>query len=57
MRFHLLIVGVNGDLFRSSSVPKSSSLFFTFCSMRFYFSGTLLKSLIHVELSFVQGVK
>ena len=59
IRSHLLIVDLcvyaNGVLFKKSPpVPVSSSLFFTFSSSRFSVSGLMLRSLIHLELSFVQ---
>jgi hypothetical protein len=38
-------------------VPMSSRLFPTFCSIRFIISGFMLRSLIHLDLSFVQGDK
>jgi hypothetical protein len=36
-------------------VPVSSRLFSTFSSIRFSVSGFMLRSLIHLDLSFVQG--
>jgi hypothetical protein len=61
MRSHLLIVNLsactNSVLFRNTSVPMSSKLFLTFFSIRFSVSGFMLTSLIHLELSFVQGDK
>jgi hypothetical protein len=45
-------------LFRSlSPVPTSSRLFPTFSSINFSASGLLWRSLIHLDLSFVQGDK
>ena len=38
-----------------SSVPMHSRLFPTFSSIRFTVSGFMLRSLIHLNLSFVQG--
>jgi hypothetical protein len=67
MRSHLLIVDLsayaNGVLFRKSfPVPMSSRLFLIFSSIRFFFSflsdisGFMLRSLVHLELSFVQVI-
>jgi hypothetical protein len=39
------------------TVPMSSRLFPTFSSVRFSVSGFMLRSLIHLDLSFVQGDK
>ena len=48
----------NDALFRKfSPVPMSSRLFPTFCSIRFSVSSFMLRSLIHLDLSFVQGDK
>jgi hypothetical protein len=45
-------------LFRKlTPVPVSSRLFPTFSSIRFSVSGFMLRSLIHLDLSFVQGDK
>ena len=60
MRFHLLILDLSawaiGVLFRKlSPVPMSSRLLPTFCSIRFSVSGFTLRSLIHLDLNFVQG--
>jgi hypothetical protein len=60
MRSHLLISDLsacaNSVLFRNTfSVPVSSRLFHVFSSIRFSVSGFMLRSLIHLELIFVQG--
>ena len=62
MRCHLSILDIRawsiGVLFmKFLSVPKISRLFFTFFSIGFSTSGFMLRSLIHVYLSFVQGNK
>jgi hypothetical protein len=62
MRSHLLILALQAQaiavLFRNfSRVPISSRLFFTFSSINFSVSGFMWRSLTHLELSFVQGVK
>jgi hypothetical protein len=62
MRSHLLILGLTaqaiGVLFRNfSPVPISSRLFPTFSSISSSVSGFTLSSLIHLDLSFVQGDK
>ena len=62
MESHLLIVDVSvcaiGVLSRKLSlVSMRSSLFPTFSSIRFSVSGFMLISLIHLDLSFVQGNK
>jgi hypothetical protein len=62
MRSHLSIVDLRacaiGVLFRKfPTVPMSSRLFLTFSSIRFSVSGFILRSLIHIDLSFVQGDK
>ena len=59
MRFHLLIVVLGacaiGALFRKlSPVPVWSRLFPTSSSVRFNASGFMLRSLIHLDLNFVQ---
>jgi hypothetical protein len=47
-----------GVLFRKfSPVPMCSRLFPTFSSISFSVSGFMWKSLIHLDLSFVQGDK
>ena len=47
-----------GVLFRKiSPVPMCSRLFPTFFSIGFSVSGFMWRSLIHLDLSFVQGVK
>ena len=56
MRSHLLIVNLYGVLFwKLSIVPVSSKPFLTFSSIRFGVSGFMLRCLIHLDLSFVQG--
>jgi hypothetical protein len=60
MRSHLLIpdltVQAIAVLFRNfSPVPVSSRLFPTFSSISFSVSGFIWSSLIHIDLSFVQG--
>jgi hypothetical protein len=62
MRSHLSIVDLiawaTGILFRKLSlVPMCSRLFSTFSSIRFSVSVFMLRSLIHLDLSFVQGDK
>ena len=62
MRSHLsihdLIAQANAVLFRNfSPVPISSRLFPTFSSINFSVSGFMWRSLIHLDLSFVQGDK
>ena len=62
MRSHLSILYLRawaiGVLFRKfPPVPMSSRLFPTFSSIRFSVSGFMLRSLIHLDLSFVQGDK
>jgi hypothetical protein len=62
MRFHLLILDLTvkaiGVLFRNFPlVPICSRLFPTFSSISFSVSGFKLRSLIHLDLSFVQGDK
>ena len=59
-RSHLLIVSLSvcaaGVLFRKwSPVPMHSSVLPTFSSVRFSVAGFMLKSLIHLDLSFVHG--
>jgi hypothetical protein len=47
-----------GVVFRKiSPVPMHSRLFPTFSSIRFSVSGFILRSLIHLDLNFVQGDK
>jgi hypothetical protein len=59
MGFHLLIVDLNvcanSVVFRTSSMPMRSRLFYTYFSIRFSVSGFMLRSLIHLELIFVQS--
>jgi hypothetical protein len=60
MRFDLLIVDIKtwaiGVLFKKfHPVPMSSRLCHTFSSIRLNVTGFVLRSLIHLELSFVQG--
>lgn len=61
MRPHLLIVltaCANGFLFgKPFPVPVSSNLFLTFSSIMFIVSGFMLRSMIYLKLSFVQGGK
>ena len=62
MRSHLSIVDLRawviGDLFRKiSPVLICSRLFPTFSSIRYSISGFMWKSLIHLNVSFVQGDK
>jgi hypothetical protein len=62
MRSHLSIVDLRalaiGVLFRKlSPIPTSSRLFSSFSSIRFSVSAFTLRSLIHLNLSFVQGDK
>ena len=61
-RSHLLIVDLNicatGVMFRKQSpVQINSKLFPTFSSNSFSVAGFMLRSLIHFDLSFVQGDK
>jgi hypothetical protein len=58
MRSDLFVLDVRtqaiGVLFmKSSPVPTSSGLFSTFSSVRFSVSGFTLRSLMHLDLSFV----
>ena len=60
MRSHLSIHNLRaqytGILFRNlSPIPVISRSFPTFCSIRFSVSSCTLKSLIHLDLSFVHG--
>jgi hypothetical protein len=60
MRYHLLIIGLRGYtigvLFRKlSSVPMHLRLFPTFSSIRLSVFDFMLRSLIHLNISFVQG--
>jgi hypothetical protein len=62
MRSHLSILDHTAQaiavLFRNfSPVPISSRLFLTFSSINFSVSGFIWSSLIHLDLSFVQGDK
>ena len=62
MRSHSLIVdlsdcAVDVLFMKLFPVPMCSRLFPTFSSIRFSVSGFKLKSLIHLDLSFVQGDK
>ena len=62
MRSHLSIFDLRartiGVLFRKFlPVPMSSRLFLTFSSITFSVSGFMLRALIHLDLSFVQGDK
>ena len=62
MRSHLSILDLTAQatavLFRNfSSVPISSRLFPTFSSINFSVFGFMWRSLIHLDLSFVQGNK
>ena len=59
-RSHLLIVSLNvytaGVTFRKwFPVPMHSSVLPTFSSIRFSVAGFMLRSLIHLDLSFVHG--
>ncbi|CAO2598797.1 hypothetical protein LEMLEM_LOCUS9569, partial [Lemmus lemmus] len=59
-RYHLLIVSLSvcaaGVLFRKwFPVPMCSSVLPTFSSIRFSVAGFMLRSLIHLDLSFVHG--
>ena len=59
-RSHLLIVSLSvcaaGVIFRKwSPVPMRSSVLPTFSSIRFSVAGFMLRSLIHLDLSFVHG--
>ena len=59
-RSHLLIVSLSvcapGVIFKKwSPVPMRSSVLPTFSSMRFSVAGFMLRSLIHLDLSFVHG--
>ena len=42
---------------KSSPIPIEQSVFHTLCSIRFSISGFMVRSLIHLELSIVQGIK
>jgi hypothetical protein len=60
MRFHLLLVNLSayaiGVLFmRLFLVPMCAKLFPNFTFMRFIVSSLMLRSLIHLNLSFVQS--
>jgi hypothetical protein len=55
MRSHLLIIGVLSRKF--SPVPICSRLFPTFSCISFSVSGFMWRSLIHLDLRFVQGNK
>jgi hypothetical protein len=60
MRPHLSIIDLRacatGVVFRKfTPIPMSSSLFLIFSSIRFKVSAFRLRSLIHLDLSFVQG--
>jgi hypothetical protein len=60
IRCHLLILDPStqaiGVLFsKLSPVPMSSRLFLTLCPIRFSHSSFMLRSLIHLDLSFEQG--
>jgi hypothetical protein len=62
MRSHLSILYLTAQaiavLFRNfSTVPISSELVLTFSSINFSVSGFMWRSLIHLDLSFVQGDK
>jgi hypothetical protein len=62
MRSHLLILDLTAQAiavqFRNfSPVPISSRLFPTYSSISFTVSGFMWSSLIHLDLSFVQGYK
>jgi hypothetical protein len=62
MRSHLSILDLTAQaiavLFKNfSPVPISSRLFPTFSSINFSVSGFMWRSLIHLDLSFVQGDK
>ena len=62
MRSHLAIINLSvcgiGVLFRKlSSMLVCSRLFPIFSSITFNVSGFMLRSLIHLDLSFVQGNK
>jgi hypothetical protein len=62
MRSNLSILDLTAQtiavLFRNfSPVPVSSRLFPTFSSINFSVSGLMWRSLIHLDLSFVQGIK
>jgi hypothetical protein len=62
MRSHLSILDLTAQaiavLFRNfSPVPISSMLFLTFSSINFSVSGLMWRSLIHLDLSFVQEDK
>ena len=59
-RFYLLIASLSvyaaGVIFRKwSPVPMHSSVLPTFSSMRFSVAGFMLRSLLHLDLSFVHG--
>ncbi|KAL6071867.1 hypothetical protein STEG23_008824 [Scotinomys teguina] len=58
MRSHLLIVdlsvcAIDVMFWKLSLVPVHSKLFLTFSSIKFSMSGFMLRSLIHLDLSFV----
>jgi predicted membrane-bound mannosyltransferase len=59
MRSHLLILDLTAQaiavLFRFSPVPISQRLFHTFSSTSFSVSGFMWSSLIHLDLTLVQG--
>jgi hypothetical protein len=62
MSFHLLILDFiirdTGVLFRKLFPDLTSSkLLSTFCSIRLSMSGFILRSLLHLDLSIMQGVK
>jgi hypothetical protein len=62
MRSHLSVLDLTAQaiavLFRNfSPVPISLRVFPTFCSINFSVSGLMWRSLIHLDLSFVQGDK
>lgn len=46
----------NGVLFKKAPVPMESRLFPSLSSTRLSVSGALLRSLVHLELSLVQGL-
>ena len=58
MKFHLSVVDpetlATGILFRKSPIPVNLRLFPTFCYIEFTVSGFMLKSLNHLDFSFVQ---
>ena len=60
MKSHLLIIDHNVHTYtvllrEAFPVPMSTRLFHTFSSIRFSVSGDMLRSLIHLDLNFVQG--